>query len=544
MSIKTLRKRIALVAVSALGVGLLSVAPASAAADDGLINAIGGTGKLASSQALGQLYGTGTYLVGGMPQITSTNGGYYTISGGTWAMGYTGCDLTTPDDSIISAGGLAVTLADGDCAKANITAAAGGTVVITGYLALGGVPQSKLTITVASASVAGVMSPAKSYVTWQSADGDTGTSDDAGANSATTGNALFLNILLNDAYGADVTSTSGALVVSASTGATVKISANAGAVGGAGTFSTAVSSANPSDLNVYVAEATAGAGWKGTVTVTYNGVTVATKSGTITGAPKTINLIANKIGKVGTNEDQISFTVQDAAGNYLDTNDGTYDATDYILYDSSNESVVSDAYGTEDNDVAASTLKANGDVVCEKAGTSDVSLLLLYAGTYVISNTVTLKCGGAAYSYTASLDKASYIQGEIATLTIQFLDLNGNPANSYDAITTADGDSTISAPMLTRVGGDTILAATKPNVDGKVTHTFTVGTNSGLTAGSYNMVVNYVKTLTNATARTVAYTVGTGQATGVSNAEVLAAIVKLIASINKQIKALQKSLKK
>jgi len=31
MSIKTLRKRIALVAVSALGVGLLSVAPASAA---------------------------------------------------------------------------------------------------------------------------------------------------------------------------------------------------------------------------------------------------------------------------------------------------------------------------------------------------------------------------------------------------------------------------------------------------------------------------------------------------------------------------------
>jgi hypothetical protein len=70
-----------------------------------------------------------------------------------------------------------------------------------------------------------------------------------------------------------------------------------------------------------------------------------------------------------------------------------------------------------------------------------------------------------------------------------------------------------------------------------------VGTSNGLTEGSYNAVVNYSKTLTLASPATVAYKVTTGS-TGVSNADVLKAIVSLIASINKQIAALQKALLK
>jgi hypothetical protein len=46
-------------------------------------------------------------------------------------------------------------------------------------------------------------------------------------------------------------------------------------------------------------------------------------------------------------------------------------------------------------------------------------------------------------------------------LTAIFKDAAGNLAHSYSTVTTADGDTTISAPMMVRVGGDTILAATK-----------------------------------------------------------------------------------
>jgi conjugal transfer/entry exclusion protein len=59
------------------------------------------------------------------------------------------------------------------------------------------------------------------------------------------------------------------------------------------------------------------------------------------------------------------------------------------------------------------------------------------------------------------------------------------------------------------------------------------------TAGTFNTVVSLAGSVT--TSATTGYKVTDG---AVSNTEVLAAIVKLIASINKQIKALQKSLRR
>jgi len=544
MSTKTLRKRIALVAVSAMGFGLLTSVAANAAGE-GQINALAGSGKLAYSSADGQLAQTATFLANGVMLLRSTNGGYYTVSGGSFTKIYTDHVQADPTMTGIDADGLGATLGTTDDGQINISSAAGTTVVVKGYAddTMASL-VSKLTVTVASASVAGVVSAADSSVAWVSDDGEAQAVDEAGESSATTGNALFLSIQLNDAYGSDITATTGALVVTVSSGATVKIAGTAGnAVGSAGTFATAVSSLNPSDINAYIAEATDGAGWNGTVTVTYNGTLIATKSGKITGAPSKIVAKANKIGGVGAVEDTFTFTVQDAAGNFLDVNDGTYDATDYVLSKTSDASIVSSVAGTEDNNVAAGTTSANGDITCVKSGSADVSLQLNYKGTIVKSNTWKASCAGNAVTYKASFDKASYIQGEIAKLTVTFYDIEGNVANSNGTITTADGDSTISAPMLVRVGGDTILAATKPDSAGQVVHTFTVGTSSGLTDGSYNAIVNYAKTLTDSTPQTVSYKVSTGAA-GVTNAEVLAAIVKLIASINKQIAALQKALKK
>ena len=540
MSTQTLRKRIALVAALALGTGVLSVAPASATGTDGaVVNLTGSIGLLASDSVTG-VAGTATLLSTGTLSVTVdaadtdaaesrlevTGGAVLSNDGGTVAtnqLSATEADAADETNFVVT---IRPTVAAGSKMTIKTFATATGTTVV-----------SQIIVTIASTSVSGVVSPADSTVSWVSTDGEAQAADETGESSTTFGTALFLSIQLKDAYAAGITSTTGALVVTVSPGATIALAGTAGnAVGGSGTFATAVSSLNPSDINASIAESTAGAGWKGTVTVTYNGVTIATKSGTITGAPASITVTPKKIGTTagGANEDSFTFLVKDVAGNLLD-----FTATNYVLNKSSDLAIVSDAAGTEDGTAATSTA-ANGDHTCAgTAGSADVSLKTTINGTVLVSNTVKLSCGGTAVAYSASFDKASYLQGEIATLTTLFKDAAGNLAHSYSTVTTADGDTTIAAPMMVRIGGDTILAATKPGLSGTIVHTFTVGTNSGLTEGSYNAVVNYSKTLTLATPATVAYKVTTGSA-AVSNAQVLQSIVALIASINKQIQALQK----
>jgi trimeric autotransporter adhesin len=542
MSTKTLRKRIALVAVSALGAGLLSVVPVSSAnAGAGDIASITGIGLLASDSVT-SVTGTATLLSTGSLTVTENdNAGYFVVSGPAYISTATTIASISGDQKKYTPDG-------NDTFTVVPTGAAGTTFTVTGYTTpTSGVVVDVLTVTIAGTSVAGVVSPADSTVTWVATDGATSATDVSGANATTYGLGLFANVQLKDAYAAEITK-AGALVATVTGDATVAIGAVTGsstsatgdAVSTAGTFTQAVSGLNPSDINILIKEKTAGTGWKGTLTVTYNGVVVATKTGTITGAPAKITVTPKKIGTTagGANEDSFTFVVNDAAGNLLD-----FTATNYVLNKSSNTAIVSDAAGTE-NGTASSATPANGDHTCAgTAGSADVSIKTTINGTVLVSNTVKLSCGGAAVSYGASFDKASYVQGEIATMTVTFKDVDGNIAHSYSTVTTADGDTTISAPMMVRVGGDTILAATKPGGSGTIAHTFTVGTNTGLTEGSYNAVVNYSKTLTLASPATVAYKVTTGS-TGVSNADVLKAIVSLIASINKQIAALQKALLK
>jgi len=157
------------------------------------------------------------------------------------------------------------------------------------------------------------------------------------------------------------------------------------------------------------------------------------------------------------------------------------------------------------------------------------------SGKVVTSDAFSLRCADNPYSMTASFDKASYVQGEIATLTVKFLDSKGNPANS----TSDTGPWTGVTPMLTNIS--TTGAAGGLDKNGEKKFTYTVGTTSGITAGKYTAVINYT-TLTSAgtaTAQTPTYSVTTGGDT-TSNADILKSIVALIASINKQIQALQK----
>ena len=74
---------------------------------------------------------------------------------------------------------------------------------------------------------------------------------------------------------------------------------------------------------------------------------------------------------------------------------------------------------------------------------------------------------------------------------------------------------------------------------GTKTYSFSVGTTEGAFVGTFK-ITGSVDTA----AKTLQYKVVAPATGAVSNAEVLAAIVKLIASINEQIALLQKQLKK
>ena len=85
---------------------------------------------------------------------------------------------------------------------------------------------------------------------------------------------------------------------------------------------------------------------------------------------------------------------------------------------------------------------------------------------------------------------------------------------------------------------DGASATSVTKTDGSVAYTFTVGTTTAVTPGTYTGVVSYSVPAAGVKA-TPTYKISTGGDT-TTNADVLKSIVALIASINKQIQALQK----
>jgi len=151
--------------------------------------------------------------------------------------------------------------------------------------------------------------------------------------------------------------------------------------------------------------------------------------------------------------------LKDSAGNTVlpgSSNDGTNGHTEFSIAAASLSNMVtafSVASGDQATSVSSSLLPWNysaAKYTCGSGfnGTQKVTVNHTSAATgKIITGTFDARCAGDAYTYTASFDKASYVQGEIATLTVKFVDSKGNPANSVTAI----GTATISAPQMTRV---------------------------------------------------------------------------------------------
>ena len=141
-----------------------------------------------------------------------------------------------------------------------------------------------------------------------------------------------------------------------------------------------------------------------------------------------------------------------------------------------------------------------------------------------IDTEVTLSCAGGISTYTISTDKAAYKIGEIATLTFDAKDSTGAAVSDFTTMPSDGGLSWGGATPVTNTSTSNAFTAGKRTYQAQM-----------ITAGAFN-VVSVIAGSTTKTA-TAAYTVSGGDA---SNAEVLKSIVALIASINKQIQALQK----
>jgi hypothetical protein len=235
------------------------------------------------------------------------------------------------------------------------------------------------------------------------------------------------------------------------------------------------------------------------------------------------------------------FTVlaTDSAGNIVATNGiGTFTA-DAATLTTTVGAITVDTLATSASSSSTSRFSLGAWTCTGTAGQSNVKIKFTTTATgeTVTSDAFTARCADSPYTYTVSLDKAAYNVGDLATATVQFLDSKGNKANSVTAV----GANSWTLPFMTGVtftiaDGASATAVTK--ADGSVQYTFTVGTTTTITPGTYTGVVSYSVPAGGVKA-TPTYKLSTGGDT-TTNADVLKSIVALIASINKQIQALQK----
>jgi uncharacterized membrane protein YphA (DoxX/SURF4 family) len=249
-----------------------------------------------------------------------------------------------------------------------------------------------------------------------------------------------------------------------------------------------------------------------------------TKGLTFVGDIASISLAAydvwGEVAATGTDRGQVLVKVKDSAGNLIGGKAPEFTSASYNTAVTQYDAVSSVTTGS---DYVAFT--------CSAPGTTEAQLSIVNSSAVTIkSNTLKLNCTKAVYSYTASLDKATYAPGDIAVLTITAKDVDGREASGISEV---GASAAIAGGYMTPVAA---IVSTDTFTAGLATYSFIVGAE----VGSYQMAVS-LPAIDDAV--TVPYSIKSSS-TAVSNADVLKAIVSLIASINKQIAALQKALLK
>jgi hypothetical protein len=442
--------------------------------------------------------------------------------------------LITSATNTITSSGQSVPLTTENSSSATVTASAIGSYTMSLTASGGTATTDTIYVTVVASCTLNTFSLSNSKVELQASytAADSLVDEVPGT---TNGNTLHLATILNNTYGSALTS--GTWVATATGGAVVGIN-----LGNAAATPTAASVAAASGTGAYVNVAVSqGANlenkpWAGTITISYNGTTLVTKNAAITGDIATVTLSSPVIAKTsGSTYRAFTSNAYDSAGNRV--------AATLSPVSTTLGSVVQNLIFTNATSATADTVTGNGVTCGATAGSAVVQAQTTNAaGATILSNTWTQICAGGIASYKASMDKAAYNPGEVAVLTIEGLDSKGNrvfgPGADGAADTAADADRSNALGTGVSIAGSyltpvTAAAATDVFINGVATYRFVVGE----TAGSFSVAVN-LPAVTTGTAQTVAYKINSDGS--VSNADVLKSIVALIASINKQIQALQK----
>lgn len=541
MSIKTVKQRISVVAVSALTAGLLTVASIPAAnAYTNTDYTSGTTGGMASVAVGSSAICSANAFDGTSLSLGADTGGTDSadLVSLTIPVGAKISMTAAATSDIVYATGSGIFLEDLTAATVTVNGtkftSAGaadsffivGNAVGRGYVknfGAGATALSSITVdVVASCSSAATWSDSTSAVETSTA---SDTSPDGEAGSTYTfvdADTAYISLLPKNAFGAALPA--GTWVVSATGAVVVGISNSVTPAVGA----TAVASVTGDGADVFVSveQATSGAAVNTVVTISYNGATVYSRSIKFTGDLAKITVSGVDVQDIVANNLTGIYDVvaQDAAGNYLAWA-VTGDVTKYGSIVTSVTGGTTNATGS--GTVAATTWSCNstsGKQTVRVKGTTN-------AGTTVYSNDFDALCGGAAYTYSASLDKAKYNAGDIATLTITAKDASGFAPFKGETVDAGAAAPSIAGSQMTPINTP-VAADTFNSPVGQKVYTFTVGS----TAGKYNMAVNLG--YAGNSAISVPYEVAASS--DVTNAEVLKSIVALIASINKQIRALQK----
>jgi hypothetical protein len=368
--------------------------------------------------------------------------------------------------------------------------------------------------------------------------------------SATAGSPVYIKLDLED--GNDVQITTGTIIASATNGALLTAT-TVGTAGLNGTLSsvTATPGADAGTaggntmIRVYPAQTATTS--TTTVTITHNGVAVATKTITFHGEQASISVDRVLAGRTTTaNTGTVVYTFKDSAGNTVPGTAATFVAASAGTQITTGTSIKAPA--TSSSSIIGTALADNIEY---KLGSSTASGVLNYTcgatagdatftiqtvstvNANVITGNVNGKCYGRVSTYTIAADKAKYNIGDVVTFTIEAKDSRGNPV--------ADSEQ-LQAGALS-VGGGTLTYTILGTDAAGLLETFTGGKVSIraqiTTEGTFNAVYAHAGAAT-ASASTSYVVVNPLTVGAVSNAEVLKSIVALIASINKQIAALQK----
>jgi len=383
-----------------------------------------------------------------------------------------------------------------------------------------------LTVTVVAATTVGTLSAGDSFARLDTAAASaevTSYTDVSGASRVANGGQGYIGFTLHDVN--DIAMPSTTVVGCSVTGGAVCSFTSATFLG------TTSSTTYGSDdyKTVFVGQGTANTAISTVATITVNGAVWITKSLSLLGPVAKIEIGKVEVstdggiyGQISTSDGDIGLKVTDSLGRLLTSVATTISGSSY------NNSVT--GYGTATTGASTSLATTVSFTCSSTAGSADVVATVTNAKNETItSNSFKVYCAGVAYSYTAALDKAVYVPGDIATLTVTAKDSKGNLA--------ADSSTVGSTTYPVAIVGSNMTAATAPTdadtfTAGVKKYTFVVGATEGAYQMSVSMPIIDAAVL-------VPYSIKASTAT-VSNADVLKSIVALIASINKQIQALQK----